>query len=194
MNRLASLQGLAIALACIAPSAALRAQEAVSTVVAKAAKAVVLITSHDVSGNLIGQGSGFLVGQTGNVATNQHVIDGAASLIVKLSSGAYYEVVDAVRIDCTTDLAVLQIKHTGEPLPYLQLAAEGTQVGDAVIAIGTPLTALAGGLTEATVSNGIVGGVRHWEQKGINLLQFRTPRSLKFTWPLLSRSGSQRLP
>lgn len=99
-------------------------------------------------------GSGFIVDPRGYIITNYHVIKGATSILVKLKSDPPGEVggrpATVIGYDKATDLAVIKIK-TDHPLPTVKLGnSNGTQVGEWVIAIGSPLA-----LTQ-TVTAGII--------------------------------------
>jgi S1-C subfamily serine protease len=95
-----------------------------------------------------GQGSGFLIDQSGILLTNSHVVNGADKVTVTLKDGRKFE--GKVRgIDEVTDLAVVKIE--GKDLPIAALGdSDATQVGDWAIAVGNPL-----GL-DNTVTLGIV--------------------------------------
>ncbi len=134
------------------------------------------VVSIEVSkGNNGGSGSGFFLDSTGHILTNNHVISLAAtdgaSIQVRLANGKTYGA-KLVGRDVSYDLAVIKIKVTDAPA--LQLGdSDAVQVGDGVIAIGSPL-----GLT-GTVTSGIVsaknrpvtsgGGTR--ESSFINAIQ-----------------------
>jgi len=96
-------------------------------------------------------GSGVIVDTLGHIITNHHVIAGSDRIRVQLADGREADAA-VVGSDTGTDLAVLQIK-----LPKLPVMALGrsdrVQVGDVVLAIGTPL-----GLSQ-TVTHGIVSAV-----------------------------------
>ncbi len=81
-------------------------------------------------------GSGFLVDPNGYILTNNHVVEHASSIQVKLSDD---RVLDAkvVGADPESDLAVVKIKGTG--YPTLKLGnSEQVQIGDWVLAFGSP--------------------------------------------------------
>jgi putative serine protease PepD len=134
------------------------------------------VVSIEVSrGNSGGTGSGFFLDSTGHILTNNHVISLAAragaSINVTLANGKNYSA-ELVGRDVAYDLAVIKIAVTDAPA--LQLGdSDKVQVGDGVIAIGSPL-----GLT-GTVTSGIIsaknrpvtsgGGTR--ESSFINALQ-----------------------
>lgn len=96
-----------------------------------------------------GAGSGVILTENGYIVTNHHVIDGASTIKVRLSSGQSYTA-SLTGTDEKTDLAVLKIDASG--LTAATLADSSTvRVGDFVIAIGNPLGELGG-----TVTNGII--------------------------------------
>ncbi|WP_068815733.1 HhoA/HhoB/HtrA family serine endopeptidase [Phormidesmis priestleyi] len=101
---------------------------------------------------LRGQGSGFLIDQSGVILTNSHVINGADKVTVTLKDGRTFE--GKVRgFDEVTDLAVVKIDGTN--LPVAPLAdSDQVQVGDWAIAVGNPL-----GL-DNTVTLGIVSTLK----------------------------------
>jgi len=97
-------------------------------------------------------GSGVIIERDGQVLTNAHVIDGAASLSVTLDSGARTPA-RVLGLDTVTDLALLRIE-TSAPLPVARLGdSSALRVGDEVVAIGNPM-----GL-EQTMTRGIVSGL-----------------------------------
>ena len=102
-------------------------------------------------------GSGFIVDPRGYIITNNHVVDKADRIFVKLASEPDNgdgplsgHPATVVGVDPETDIAVIKI-DTKEPLPTVKLGnSDGAQVGDWVLAIGSPF-----GLSQ-TVSAGIV--------------------------------------
>ena len=97
-------------------------------------------------------GSGVVIERDGQVLTNAHVIDGAASLVVTLDSGARTPA-RVLGMDTVTDLALLRIESP-TPLPVARLGdSSALRVGEEVVAIGNPM-----GL-EQTMTRGIVSGL-----------------------------------
>ena len=133
----------------------------VSGVVALVADSVVEITTTQVQtdsffGNYVtsGAGSGVLVDVNGNgyIITNNHVIEGADQITVRLTSGAEYTAT-CLGGDDDFDIAVLKIEATG--LTYATMGSSAAlTVGDEVVAIGNPLGELGG-----TVTNGIISAL-----------------------------------
>jgi serine protease Do/2-alkenal reductase len=82
-------------------------------------------------------GSGFVFDPAGYIVTNNHVIDGAASVTVTFQDGTILPAVVVGR-DKPADLAVLKV-NAGHPLPALPFGdSSKMQVGDWVMAIGNP--------------------------------------------------------
>jgi serine protease Do len=101
-------------------------------------------------------GSGFIVDPRGYIITNNHVVDKADKIYVKLAgdpddgSRLQGRPATVVGVDVETDIAVIKI-DTKVPLPTIKLGnSDSAEVGDWVLAIGSPF-----GLSQ-TVSAGIV--------------------------------------
>jgi putative serine protease PepD len=132
----------------------------VSDIAARATPGVVEITVSGVSSdNAFGaqqtqaEGSGFVIDDEGHIVTNAHVVEGADTITVRLASG---EEVEATLVgqDPSTDLAVLDVDVSAAKLHPLQLAGSaGVDVGEAVVAIGSPFG------YEGTVTAGIVSAL-----------------------------------
>jgi len=100
-------------------------------------------------------GSGFIVDPRGYIITNNHVVDKADKIFVKLSTDAEDPTdpgrpATVVGVDKDTDIAVIKI-DTKESLPTIKLGnSDGAQVGDWVLAIGSPFN------LSKTVTAGII--------------------------------------
>ncbi len=102
---------------------------------------------------LAGEGSGIIATEDGYIITNNHVVDGAASLKVVLYDGTSYDA-ELVGKDAVTDLAVLKINAKGLT-PAEFGTSDDLKVGDQVAAIGNP-----GGLElSSTVTVGYVSAL-----------------------------------
>ncbi len=98
-----------------------------------------------------GYGTGIIVTQDGYIATNNHVVQGADTVKIKLYDGTEYPAT-VVGTDKTTDLAVIKIDATGLT-PAALGDSDVLQVGETVVAIGNPLgEELAGSVTSGIVS------------------------------------------
>ena len=104
-------------------------------------------------GYLQGVGTGIVLDLEGHILTNNHVIAGAARIIVTLSTDASYPAV-VVGGDDRTGTAVIQIEAEGLQPAMLGIAAE-LEVGEDVIAIGHALGLRWG----PTVSKGVVSAL-----------------------------------
>jgi S1-C subfamily serine protease len=84
----------------------------------------------------LGLGSGLIINPDGYIVTNQHVIERAAELRVKLADGREL-IATVVGQDHTMDLALLKIE--ARDLPVIPLGdSSALQVGEPVMAIGSP--------------------------------------------------------
>ena len=81
-------------------------------------------------------GSGFIVSEDGFVLTNNHVVDGAEEIIVRLHDRRQY-VAELVGRDPRSDVAVLKIDASGLPAAKIGKSSE-LKVGEWVLAIGSP--------------------------------------------------------
>lgn len=98
-------------------------------------------------------GSGFIVSSTGEIVTNDHVINNAHNIRVTVLGYKQTFPVKVLGTDYNLDLAVLKISAP-KPLPYLTLAnPSGLQIGQWVVAIGMPY-----GLSH-TVTAGVVSAL-----------------------------------
>ncbi len=96
----------------------------------------------------LGQGSGFIISEDGYIITNNHVVNGADRIVVKLHNGKEYEAVD-VKTDPRSDVAVIKID--AKNLHALPLGdSDKIEVGDWVLAFGAPF-----GL-EQSITQGII--------------------------------------
>jgi serine protease Do len=94
-------------------------------------------------------GSGFIISHDGYIFTNNHVVEQADKILVKLSDGKEYDA-KIIGKDAKTDIALIKIKPN-KSLPLVEIGdSDKLRVGEWVIAIGNPF-----GL-EQTVTAGIV--------------------------------------
>ncbi|MBC7264669.1 MAG: trypsin-like peptidase domain-containing protein [Chloroflexi bacterium] len=121
--------------------------------------AVVFITSRTVVMGFFGPypqegtGSGFVIDKEGHIVTNNHVIEGARSVEVTLSTGTKADA-RIVGTDPANDLAVLKIDVPAEELHPVELGTSSDlKVGQRVIAIGNPF-----GL-DRTLTTGVISSL-----------------------------------
>jgi len=94
-------------------------------------------------------GSGFMIDREGFIVTNNHVVENADKIKVKLSNGKEYDA-DIVGRDPKTDIALVKAKDLKDVEALKFGDSDALQVGEWVVAIGSPF-----GL-EHTVTAGIV--------------------------------------
>jgi putative serine protease PepD len=97
-------------------------------------------------------GSGVIITSDGEIITNNHVISGASSIKVTTSDGKSYTA-KVVGTDSKKDLALIKLENASGLKAATLGNSDGVQVGDEVVAIGSPE-----GLT-GTVTSGIVSSL-----------------------------------
>jgi len=96
-------------------------------------------------------GSGFIISKDGFILTNEHVVEGADEITVKLTDKREYKA-KVIGADKRTDIALIKIQPDG-PLPAVKFGDPNKlKVGEWVVAIGAPFG------FENTVTAGIVSG------------------------------------
>lgn len=97
-------------------------------------------------------GSGFVIDAAGYIVTNNHVVDGATRLTVRMDDGRELQA-RLVGRDPRTDIALLKV-DAGAPLPFVALGdSDRAEPGDWVVAMGNPF-----GLS-GTVTTGVVSAI-----------------------------------
>jgi serine protease Do len=100
-----------------------------------------------------GAGSGFIVDPRGLILTNNHVVEGAVIIRVRLEDGRAFDG-DVLGRDPLTDVALIRLRGKPENLPVVKLGdSSAMRVGDFAVAIGNPF-----GLA-SSVSLGIVSAL-----------------------------------
>jgi putative serine protease PepD len=150
-----------------------RAPDSVAGIAQRVLPSVVSISTRTINGGETG--SGFVIDSTGYILTNNHVINDAVvnggKIQVSLNDGSTYSGTVVGR-DASFDLAVIKIDAVG--LKALQFGdSDKIAVGDAVIAIGSPL-GLSGTVTTGIISaknRAVTAGDSTTESSFINALQ-----------------------
>ena len=150
----------------------------VESVAAAVENSVVEITTEVVStssffGQFVtsGAGSGVIITADGYIVTNNHVIDGASNITVRLKNGNEYKA-ELIGTDADTDLAVIKVSAEETLPPAVFGNSDVLRVGQQVVAVGNPLGSLGG-----TVTTGIISALDREvtvEGKKMNLLQTDT--------------------
>jgi S1-C subfamily serine protease len=100
-------------------------------------------------------GSGIVLDDKGHILTNNHVIEGASKIEVKLGESSKEYTAEVVGTDPASDLALLKVEAPTSELTPLTLGdSSKAEVGDPVVAIGNPF-----GL-DRTVTSGIVSALQ----------------------------------
>jgi serine protease Do len=100
----------------------------------------------------VSMGSGFIIDRSGDIVTNNHVVENGKKITVKLSDGRELDA-RVVGTDKATDIALLKVK-SDRPLPSVEFGDDRqVRVGDWVIAVGNPF-----GLSN-TVTAGIISSI-----------------------------------
>jgi serine protease Do len=94
-------------------------------------------------------GSGFIIDRDGYIVTNNHVVENADEIKVKLGGNKEFDA-KVIGRDPKTDLALIKIKGSSDLQPLMRGNSDDLKVGSWVVAIGSPF-----GL-EQTVTAGIV--------------------------------------
>ena len=136
-----------------------QAYNSISQVYYAVADSVVEITTETVQTSLwmgqyvsTGAGSGVIIDESGLIVTNNHVIEGASTVIVRLTDGSEYKA-KLVGTEASADLAVLKINAGDRDLTVARLGCSADLVvGEDVVAIGNPLGSLGGTLTTGIIS------------------------------------------
>ncbi|KRE44504.1 S1C family serine protease [Paenibacillus sp. Soil522] len=114
----------------------------------------------------LAHGTGVIIRADGWVVTNAHVVEDMTNLVVVTADGKQY---DAVRThsDTASDLALVKIKATKLPIAKLAHSPLKVQVGETVVAIGTPVSFS----LRNTATSGILSGMNRSISSAYNLLQ-----------------------
>ena len=136
-----------------------QAYNSISDVYYAVADSVVEITTETVQTSIFmgqyvseGAGSGVIIDKSGLIVTNNHVIEGASYVTVRLTDGSEYSAT-FVGSDAAADLAVIKIDPADKELSVASFGCSGDLVvGEDVIAIGNPLGSLGGTLTTGIIS------------------------------------------
>ena len=95
-----------------------------------------------------GAGSGVIISADGYIVTNNHVVEGADEILVKLNDNTEYKG-RVIGLDATTDLALIKVE--AKNLPAIKIGdSDALKIGEWVLAVGNPFN-----LT-STVTAGIV--------------------------------------
>lgn len=147
MNRTIPAQLTTKPLLAATASSAASKPNSLKTIIHESQKKVVMIRQED--GIL---GSGFLYNTSGDVITNAHVVAGTKNVEVKTADARSLKGT-VIGIGTDTDIAVVRVPELADTKPLSLAAASKADVGDNVLALGSPLG------FQNTVTTGIISGV-----------------------------------
>jgi Flp pilus assembly protein TadD len=124
---------------------------------------VVVVLSYNQDDKLISLGSGVVYNEKGYIVTNFHVLNEGKYIVIK----HYDKTIKDVKIigfDVNNDLLILKVQENiFHPIKIADISE--LKVGQRIYAIGSPL-----GL-ENTISEGIIGGLRYFDELGREFIQ-----------------------
>ncbi len=124
----------------------------------------IVTQTDDLKGTI---GSGFVLNTMGYIATNYHVVEKAKSIVVVTSDQKSYSA-ELVGFDAKLDLAVLYVNVNQASLKAALLGdSDAVQLGETVVAIGTPYSIAFG----FSPTNGIVSGLNRVLSSGYKMIQ-----------------------
>jgi len=144
--------------------------ENLPSIIKRIEPSTVIIFTYDNKGNFLRIGSGFFVGQNGDIVTNYHILQGASYAEVKTSYGKTHPITSIVAENKKSDLILFSIDIPYQYIHPLSLSTSLPEVGERIIVYGSPL-----GL-EKTVSDGIISAIREVPGNG-KLIQITAPIS-----------------
>ncbi|TMF09677.1 MAG: PDZ domain-containing protein [Chloroflexi bacterium] len=107
-------------------------------IAAKVSPAIVDINT--VLGNGAAAGTGMLISSTGEILTNNHVVNGSTGITVTVQGRSQKYSAHVVGVDISQDIAVIQIDGSVSGLPTVKFAdSSSLQVGETVVALGNAL-------------------------------------------------------
>ena len=149
---------------------------------ARCVDAVFTISTYGKDGELIRDGSGFFISESGLAATNAHVLDNAESAVITLHDGRELDVLGVNAYNAEYDLAVFTVKGSG----FSRLAlgdSDKILIGSVLYAIGSPLS-LSGSISDGVVSHTVR------EYAGTLYFQFTAPISFgSGGGPVIDKNG-----
>lgn len=129
----------------------------------KVNNAVVTIYAYDSSQKILSQGSGVVMNDKGWIVTNYHVYNGSDKMIVK-HKDQIVEYTDIIGVDVEKDILILKIAD--RTFPSIVIGnSDSLNIGQKIYAIGSPMG------FENTITDGIISGMRSYEEKTKNFIQ-----------------------
>ena len=122
----------------VTPGTSTSPSSTTDAIAAKVSPAIVDINT--VLGNGAAAGTGMLISSTGEILTNNHVVNGSTSITVTVQGRSQKYSAHVVGVDISQDIAVIQIDGSVSGLPTVKFAdSSSLTVGETVVAIGNAL-------------------------------------------------------
>ena len=122
----------------VTPGTSTSPSSTTDAIAAKVSAAIVDINT--VLGNGAAAGTGMLISSTGEILTNNHVVNGSTSITVTVQGRSQKYSAHVVGVDISQDIAVIQIDGSVSGLPTVKFAdSSSLKVGETVVALGNAL-------------------------------------------------------
>ena len=122
----------------VTPGTSTSPSSTTEAIAAKVSPAIVDINT--VLGNGAAAGTGMLISSTGEILTNNHVVNGSTSITVTVQGRSQKYSAHVVGVDISQDIAVIQIDGSVSGLPTVKFAdSSSLKVGETVVALGNAL-------------------------------------------------------
>ncbi|TME18860.1 MAG: PDZ domain-containing protein [Chloroflexi bacterium] len=122
----------------VTPGTSTSPSSTTDAIAAKVSPAIVDINT--VLGNGAAAGTGMLISSTGEILTNNHVVNGSTSITVTVQGRSQKYSAHVVGVDISQDIAVIQIDGSVSGLPTVKFAdSSSLKVGETVVALGNAL-------------------------------------------------------
>ena len=122
----------------VTPGTSTSPSSTTDAIAAKVSPAIVDINT--VLGNGAAAGTGMLISSTGEILTNNHVVNGSTSITVTVQGRSQRYSAHVVGVDISQDIAVIQIDGSVSGLPTVKFAdSSSLEVGQTVVALGNAL-------------------------------------------------------
>ena len=122
----------------VTPGTSTSQSSTTDAIAAKVSPAIVDINT--VLGNGAAAGTGMLISSTGEILTNNHVVNGSTSITVTVQGRSQKYSAHVVGVDISQDIAVIQIDGSVSGLPTVKFAdSSSLEVGQTVVALGNAL-------------------------------------------------------
>lgn len=168
---------------CIAFSSFVYAQGDLSVIIKQIQSSVVVVLAYDTNGQLLNQGNGFFINNDGDVITNIHILQGAASAEVKTAYGKIYTITGVLAQDKEGGLIRVSVDIPPRLVRPLMLSTSLPKPDERIIVVGSPTS------VDQKVSDGIISDIYEIPIFGM-VVRIAAPMPLEFSCnPLVNMQG-----